>query len=253
MENMDSHIASAGDAAPLSSPLIPTPALHLALLCAFCCIALSPARAALAPLIYQPNPVDLDDLDHHLVYTWRLDNINLNNVDVTSASLTFTNIANWDSNINVLHIHLLDTAINPGVASFVDDPTDSSPVTDLTDDFVSTRFHNSPGWLVAAGTKDTLLGNPSFTTTATTYTINFTASQLAALKDYIANGHDIAFGLDPDCHFFNDGITFTMNLAPLSVTPVPEVTPAVPAACLIISATMLEVRRRRRSARRNLA
>lgn len=248
MENMDSQDVVALSL-PARSPSMTAKLASLSILiCVFSCLALSPARAALAPLVYQPNPVDLDDLDHHSLYTWRLDNINLNNVAITSATLTFTNIANWDTNVNVLHIHLLDTAINPGVASFIDDPTNSSPVTDLTDDFVDTRFHNSPGWLVKAGTKDTLLGNPSFTMTPTTYTITFNAAELAALRDYIANGHDIAFGLDPDCHFFNDGITFTMNL-----TPVPEVTAVVPAAFLVVSATMLEIRRRRRATRRNVA
>ena len=54
--------------------------------------------------------------------------------------------------------------------------------------------------------------------------------------------------VDPGCHCFNDGISFAMNL-----TPVPEVTPVVPAVCLIISVTMLEVRRRRRAARRKTA
>ena len=36
-------------------------------------------------------------------------------------------------------------------------------------------------------------------------------AQLAALQSYIAHGGDIAFGLDPDCHFFNDGVKFTMT------------------------------------------
>lgn len=241
MENMDSQVASSRPQLPFFPSMTARITYLFTLICAFSGLSLSPARAALAPLIYQPNPVDLNDLDHHLVYTWRLDNINLNNVAITSVSLTFTNIANWDTNLNVLHIHLLDTAINPGVASFTDDPTNSVPLTDLTDDFVSSRFHDSPGWLVAAGTKDTLLANPSFTTTPSSYTINFNASQLAALRDYIASGNDVAFGLDPDCHFFNDSVTFTMNL-----TPVPEAATVVPAACLIISTTLLEIRRRRR-------
>ena len=94
---------------------------------------------------FTPTPTDLNDLDHHLVYTWRIDNINLNGGTISSASLTFTNIANWDSNANVLHLWLLDTARNAGVSSFVDDPTNAVPETDMTDDFLSTRFHSSAG------------------------------------------------------------------------------------------------------------
>lgn len=226
----------------------------LVAVCALGCVFATPANASLTPLAdqvtaaatsqaltYTPNPVDLNDLDHHMVYTWRIDNISLNNVAISSASLTFTNIANWDSNANVLHIHLLDTAKGSGVRSFVDDPTGSVPVTDMTDDFVSTRYHNDPNWLVANGTLDLLLANPSFTTTGTNYTINFTASQIATLTQYINNGHDIAFGLDPDCHYFNDGLKFTIN-----VTPVPEVGSILPVALLLAGVIGFEIRRRRR-------
>jgi len=237
---------------------IPTQtAAKIALLTAVCalgCVFATPANASLTPiadqvtaaaatqaLTYTPNPIDLNDLDHHMVYTWRIDNISLTNLSITSASLTFTNIANWDSNANVLHIHLLDTARNPGVASFVDDPTNSSPVTDMTDDFVNTRYHSNPNWLVANGTLDLLLSNPSFTTTGVNFTINFTPAQIATLTQYINNGHDIAFGLDPDCHYFNDGLKFTIN-----VTPVPEVGTILPIAVLLASVIGLEIRRRRR-------
>src|ERR1700738_1987028 len=138
---------------------IPTrTAAKIALLTAVCALGsvfATPANASLTPLAdqataaatsqtltYTPNPVDLHDLDHHMVYTWRIDNISLSNVAITSASLTFTNISNWDSSANVLHIHLLDTAKGAGVQSFVDDPTNSSQVTDMTDDFVNQRYHN---------------------------------------------------------------------------------------------------------------
>jgi hypothetical protein len=210
---------------------------------AFAALSLAQARAAVTTLTYQPSPVDLYDLDHHEVYTWRLDNLNMDTSAITGASLSFSGIRNWDSNDNVLHLHLLDTAINSGVASFQDVDQTQSPVVDLTDDFANARYHNSPGWLVANGTADTLLGNPSFTTTATNYTINFTSSELAALKAYIANGHDIAFGLDPDCHFYNNGITFAIQS-----TPVPEISATLPIIALLAVAGMLEIRRRRRLA-----
>jgi hypothetical protein len=237
---------------------IPTrTAAKIALLTAVCalgCVFATPANASLTPLAdqataaaasqtltYTPNPIDLNDLDHHMVYTWRIDNISLANVTISSASLTFTNIANWDSSANVLHIHLLDTAKGAGVQSFVDDPTNSSPVTDMTDDFVNPRYHNQSNWLVANGTMDLLLANPTFTTTGVNYTINFTPAQIATLTQYINNGHDIAFGLDPDCHYFNDGLKFTIN-----VTPVPEVGTILPIAVLLASVIGLEIRRRRR-------
>ncbi|HVF67180.1 MAG TPA: PEP-CTERM sorting domain-containing protein [Pyrinomonadaceae bacterium] len=171
-------------------------------------------------LTYTPTPSDLNDLDHHAVYTWRVDNVNLNGKTITGARITFTNIANWDNNANRLYIHLLDTAKNSGVRSFVDDPTNSSPVTDFTDDFVSTRYHNQSAWLVANGTADTHLHTyVNLTTTPQTLIYNFSASELSALFAYISNDGRFALGFDPDCHFFNDGIKFEIYT---SNNPVPE-------------------------------
>jgi hypothetical protein len=213
-------------------------------LCALACACLATsAQATVTTLSFQPNPVDMNDLDHHLVYTWRIDNISLSGLAVTGATFSITNISNWDTNPNVLHLHLLDSAIKPGIGSFVDDPTGGVPVTDLTDDFVSTRFHNDPNWLVNAGTADTFLANPTFTTTGVNYTLNLSASQLQTLSAYIANGNDLAFGIDPDCHFFNDGIKFAMTL-----TPVPEMDALYPIVGLLAAVAFTHVLRRRRSA-----
>ncbi len=214
---------------------------------AFCAIAsviaaAASASAAVTTMSWQPNPVNMNDLDHHSVYTWRIDNINVNPATITSATITFNNIQNWDSNYNVLHMHLLDTARFSGVASFIDDPTDSSPVTDYTDDFSNPRFHGNSGWLVANGTADTFLKDKTFSDHPTTYTYTFTGSQITALEQYLAHGEDIALGFDPDCHYFNDGITFTLNF-----TPVPEVANMLPIALLLAAAIGFEIRRRRRA------
>ncbi len=201
------------------------------------------ANASLSTLTFQPTPVDMNDLDHHLVYTWRIDNVDLNGLAITNATLSFTNISNWDSNPNVLHLHLLDTAISPGVASFVDDPTGGVPVTDLTDDFISSRYHGSTGWLVKSGTGDTFLADKSFTTTPVDYSLNFSPAQLQSLASYIANGKDLALGIDPDCHFFNDGIKLTMTLS-----AVPEAVAIYPLIGLISAVVSTEILRRRRAA-----
>ncbi|MGI8438173.1 MAG: hypothetical protein ACR2NX_14960 [Chthoniobacterales bacterium] len=211
-------------------------------------LAASAAHASVTTLSFQPNPVDLHDLDHHMAYTWKIDNVSLTGFSITSATLSITNISNWDTNPNVLHLHLLDTAKASGVGSFVDDPSGSTPLSDLTDDFVSTRYHNDPNWLVANGTADTFLANPSFTTTGVNYTLNFTPSQLLTLASYVANGNDVAFGLDPDCHFFNDGIKFTMTL-----TPVPEMSALYPIVGLLIAIGSTHLLRRRRQAQLALA
>jgi hypothetical protein len=179
--------------------------------------------ASASTLTFTPSPSDLGDLDHHYVYTWRIDGVNLNGQVITSAKLTIKNIRNWDGNDNMLFIHLLDTAKWSGVKSFVDDPTNSAPVTDITDDFVNTRYHNNPNWLVASGTADTFLTSQEFADDyspwpgkqGTNFTYTFSTAQLQALQNYILNGGDFALGFDPDCHYYNDGISLTIETKPV--------------------------------------
>lgn len=179
---------------------------------------------------YTPNPVDLNDLDHHSAYTWRINNINIGGATITGASLTFKNIANWDANPNMLFMHLFDTAKYSGVSSFLDATGVPVPANQIADNFASPLLASNP--LIAAGTANTFLTGKSFTMTPTTFTYNFTGAQLLALQAYIANGHDIAFGLDPDCHFFNDGVTFTMNVPEGGTT---AVLLAVTMVCLVLT------------------
>ena len=155
------------------------------------------------------------DLDHHSAYTWRIDNVNLGGQTITGATLTFTNISNWDSNPNMLFVHLLDSARNANVASFLDAPANQTPVTSIADNFAGALFNSNP--LVALGTANTLLTARSFTTTPTTYTYTFTAAQLQALNAYFLNGGNIALGFDPDCHFWNNGITLRFTTTPANV------------------------------------
>lgn len=206
-------------------------------LCATLCLVATPARATL--MSFSPTPSDLYDLDHHYSYTWRLDNINLNNVTITSATLTFANIANWDSNPNMLFVYLMDTAVGSGVQSLQDHNLNEAPVSPIIDHFAN--GFNSPS-LVLSSTAKQKLFQQSFTTTPTTFTYTFTAAQLTLLMNYINNGNNVAFGFDAECHFFNDGITFTMN-----VVPIPEVASLLPVGLLVAIATALEIRRRRRA------
>jgi hypothetical protein len=206
------------------------------------------AEAVLTTLSYSPNPVDLNDLDHHMLYTWRLDN--LPTESVTAASITLTNIGNWDANANKLFGHLLDSALNAGVASFIDDPSLNAPVTDITDDFVNTRNHSNANWLLAPGTADTKLFGKSFTMTPDTWTYTFSTTELAKLNQYMADG-TIAFGFDPDCHYFNDGITFNMTFtAPPApgASPIPEASAILPLGGVMLMAIGVQARSRRRAA-----
>ena len=151
------------------------------------------------------------DLDHHRAYTWRIDGVNLAGKTITGAKLTFSNISNWDHNANMLFVHLLDTARNSGVASFLDASGVPVPQSQIIDNFAGSLFNSNP--LVAAGTGNTFLFAQSFSTTPTNFVYNFTADQLQILSAYFLSGNNIAFGLDPDCHFWNNGIKFEFTTA----------------------------------------
>lgn len=203
------------------------------------------AHAVLTTLSYSPNPVDLNDLDHHMLYTWRLDN--LPRETVTAATISFSNIRNWDANANKLFGHLLDGALNAGVASFMDDVTTTAPVTDMTDDFMSARNHSDPNWLLAPGTADTKLFGKSFTMTPSTWEYTFSGAELTKLNQYLSDG-TVAFGFDPDCHYFNDGITFNMtfNGGVAGPSPIPEVSALLPLGGVMLLGVFTHGRVRRR-------
>lgn len=171
---------------------------------------------ATAPTSSNPRQFDLD---HHSAYTWRIGGVNVAGQTITGATLTFHNISNWDTNPNMLFIHLLDTARNPGVASFTDASGVPVPSSQIQDNFAGALFNSNP--LVATGTGNTFLTQQSFTTTARDFVYTFTADQLNILSAYFLNGSDIAFGFDPDCHFWNNGITFSFTTCPTTATPEP--------------------------------
>ncbi|HEV2800829.1 MAG TPA: PEP-CTERM sorting domain-containing protein [Pyrinomonadaceae bacterium] len=173
------------------------------------------------------------DLDHQRAYTWQINNVSSRlpaGQTITGATLTFSNMRNWDTNPNRLFVHLLDSArtytsatsthsatVN-GVTYFQD--ASGSPVTDIRDAFASPQLSTNP--LVAAGTGNTFLFDRSFSGTAQeTYIFTFNQQQLAALIAYIANNNNLAFGFDPDCHFWNNGIKLTLTTAAPAAVPEP--------------------------------
>src|ERR1700682_4309000 len=142
------------------------------------------------------------NLDHHEAYTWRIDGVNLAaGQTITSATLTFNNIRNWDTSANMLFIHLLDSAKYAGVHSFVDAPANQITVTSIADDFASALYARNP--LVDPSIANMFLAAQSFGTNGTTFTVTFTEDQLKVLMAYIRNGNNFAFGFDPECHFFH--------------------------------------------------
>lgn len=165
------------------------------------------------------------NLDHHRAYTWQINNISIpTGQTITGATLTFKNMTNWDATTNMLFVHMFDTAIHAGVSSFNDAAGVRVPTSAILDNFAAPNIGTASS-VVSGSTGNTFLGQASFNNrSAQTWTITFTQAQLTALAAYIVNGNDLAFGFDPDCHFWNNGITFSINT---TTAAVPEPTTMV--------------------------
>jgi hypothetical protein len=141
---------------------------------------------------FQPTPANLNDLDHHEYYSWGI-NWNIPSGEViTGASLFFDNIANWDNNPNDLWVHLLD-----------------SPATGVV-----AQWDGQGGGDNFAGQGILLNHWQNLPNTFQDITYIFDSSEVGFLNSFAADGI-WGTGYDPDCHYFNDGVTLSVETSPV--------------------------------------
>lgn len=161
------------------------------------------SQAALIELT--PNPVDLGDLEHSTAYSWGIATPSLEGSVIVGAELRIDNLRNWIPDpAATLHVQLLGSA-PVGVTEHWDNRDGNY--------FAGYGIHLTTFTDLPPYDEDGMLTGASVDLR---YTLS--ASQLDAL---LAMGADGAFGLgfDPDCHFYNDGVSLVLNTAP---APVPE-------------------------------
>ncbi len=159
--------------------------------------------AVAAPTVFEPAVKDMYDLDHYRYYCWGIDMTPFQGATITSAELSFDNITNYNNADNRLYIHLLD---NENAAKGLFGKADNGVA--FSDAFAGQGvLVADPYWKDTNGSKKT--DDVVFT---------FGSGLLATLNQYVANNGYIAFGIDPDCHYWNDGVKFTVNTA---VVPAP--------------------------------
>ena len=68
-------------------------------------------------------------------------------------------------------------------------------------------------------------------------TYTFTAEEVETFNTYLRNGDNVALGFDPDCHFYNNGVSLALCY---SVVPEPA------CAVVIVLGAVASILRRRR-------
>jgi hypothetical protein len=158
---------------------------------------------ASADLLATYNPAstssnDLNELDHHQMYAWKISDSSLKDTTITGATLVFENMYNWDKDANTLFLDLLDTAYSAGtkvngsynsakvngwgdcsgstqncISYFTDDPDSSNDDVTLRDDFVEfgdpRDFTDDKGWLIPDNTSITEMTSKTFLGPGQTY------------------------------------------------------------------------------------
>lgn len=147
---------------------------------------------------YTPSPIDLYDLDHYSAYAWGIQWDHASEA-ITGAQLSFTSIYDWTVETeDTLWLNLLSNA--------------TSGVTQYSDNSPTNYFQNWDGSLL--GTWSDLNGGGP----GSNVTFTFNAAAITALNSYAADGN-FGIGLDPDCHYFNNGVKLTVTT---DANPVPE-------------------------------
>ena len=155
-----------------------------------------------AVYFFTPSQPDLLDLDHRWNKSWGIDWSSHAGETITGATLTFRNIWDWKPETDILFVTLLN---NPALG-----------ITTIWDGEDGVNQFAGMGPLVGTWT-DPVGGTPS----GFDLTFNFDASLLASLNTFAADGR-FGIGFDPDCHYFNDGVSLTITTAD---NPPPVATP----------------------------
>ena len=141
---------------------------------------------------FQPTPADLYDLDHHKNIIWGINWSIPAGESITGASLFFDSIRNWDNNPNDLWVHLLDSA-----------PTG-----------VTVQWDGQAGGDNFAGQGILLNHWQNLPNTPQDITYIFDNSEIGYFNSFAADGFwGTAF--DPDCHYWNDGVTLYVETSPV--------------------------------------
>lgn len=161
------------------------------------CVGLASAASTMT---FTPPDADLYDLDHSYYYVWNID-LGTSN-EIVAASITLNDIYDWSggNEDDVLFVNLLDNWVGSSSAVYRGRDNKSLRLNEFGDQNLITQLEV---------TENIGIGPAS----AKTITIEILGDQLARLNEYAVDGQ-IALGFDPDCHFYNEGVSFSATVVP---------------------------------------
>jgi PEP-CTERM motif len=163
------------------------------------------------------NWIDVNDLDHDYAYIWKinLDGIVGEDEVITKAMLFFDDIRNWDNNYNIIRASVLDVT-TPPLQAPQDDHIFAVKDNQNPSDYFSINYD-------IHYTDATSVGNfVNLSTTATDQTMVFSSVAISDLNAFKADNNWIGIGLDPDCHYYNNGVKLIIEKETQSV-PEPSI------------------------------
>ena len=168
---------------------------------------------------FQPIPdIDLADLDHHYFYIWEKDFSLPADEYVIGASLFFDNINDWIvESGDILYMRLLSKtnidAADDEPADIVDwwkGDSDTNNIYRGYDGQGGGDSLSGYGILLGTYTDDDTDSNPP-----EDFIYDFTQDEWELLDVLIHAQVGFGIGFDPDCHYWNDGITLTIETVPV--------------------------------------
>ena len=154
------------------------------------------------------NINDLWDLDHTKVYVWEVSPLLGDGETILSASLSFNDINNWEAADNEMFIRLLSGSDIAG--ALADSVVSTTAIDDLyqgSDDQATGDALGDYGSLMATYVDDNW---DEFDNPPEDVEYGITGDLLAKINAYASSG-SFGIGFDPDCHYWNNGISLTIN------------------------------------------